>query len=108
MNKGDLIDRLYKENDLNKRQCREAINTLTEAIVESVSAGEDVRLVNFGTFHPSSRKETVKVHPRTGEKIEVPAKVVPKFRPGKGFTEQVQKNLRAVKEDSGKLKVKPK
>ncbi len=88
MNKGDLIDKLYEENNLTKRECREAIDTVVDAIVEAVAEGEEARLINFGTLKPNPRKETVKRHPQTGEKIEVPAKVVPKFSPARGSTKQ--------------------
>ncbi len=62
-------------------------------------------MVNFGTFKPNPRKETVKRHPQTGEKIEVPAKVVPKFSPGKGFEEAVEGNLKVSKDGSGELEI---
>lgn len=105
MNKGDLIDELYEENSLTKRECREAVDTVIDAIVETVARGEEARLVNFGTFKPNPRKETVKRHPQTGEEIEVPAKVVPKFSPGKGFEEAVRENLEVVGDGAGDLGV---
>jgi len=106
MNKGDLIDQLYEENNLTKRECREAIDTVVDAITEAVAEGEEVRLVDFGTFKPSPRKETVKRHPQTGEEIEVPAKVVPKFSPGKGFREATNNDLEVAKDSSGDLGIK--
>lgn len=105
MNKGELIDELYEETSLTKRGCREAVDTVVDAIAEAVAKGEEVRLVNFGTFKPNPRKETVKRHPQTGEKIDVPAKVVPKFSPGKGFEEAVENNLKPIDDGSGKLEI---
>lgn len=108
MNKGELVDELYQNNNLTKRECREVIDTLVETIVETVSNGKAVKLVNFGTFKPSPRQATEKVHPVSGDKIEVPAKVVPKFSSGKGFNEALEENLKVKKDGSGKLKVKQK
>ena len=108
MNKGELVEQIYQDNDMTKSECRELVSSLVETITETVAEGEEVRLVNFGTFVPSPRQETVKRHPVTGEKIDVPAKVVPKFRSGKGFNELVEESLKPVKDGSGELEVKQK
>jgi len=101
MNKGELVDRVYRSSDCTKQECRELVDKVVDTITEEVSKGKPVRLVNFGTFKPNARKATVKRHPKTGEKIEVPSKVTPKFSPGKGFTEKVQKNLKTTRNGKG-------
>jgi len=101
MNKGELVDSIYRNSDCTKQECREMVNHLVEVITDEVAKGEEVRLVNFGTFKPNPRKSTVKRHPQTGEKINVPSKVTPKFSPGKGFTEKVQGNLEATDDGEG-------
>lgn len=108
MNKGELVDEIYQENALTKRECRDVIDSLVESIVETVAKGEEVKLVNFGKFEPSPRKETVKRHPKTGKKINVPAKVVPNFSSGKGFDKAVAESLKASRDGSGELEVKRK
>lgn len=106
MNKADLVEELYWESNLNKQECREMVGLVVDKIAETVAKGEDVKLVDFGTFKPSPRKSTTKVHPVTGEHIDVPAKVVPRFSPGKGFNELVEENLEPVEDGSGELEVK--
>jgi len=101
MNKGELVDSIYRNSDCTKQECREMVNQIVDVITEKVAKGEDVRLVNFGTFKPNPRKSTVKRHPQTGEKIDVPSKVTPKFSPGKGFNEKVQNNLKATNDGKG-------
>jgi len=108
MNKGELVNRIYQENALTKRECRGVIDSLVEFIVETVAKGEEVKLINFGKFEPSPRHETVKRHPVTGKKIDVPAKVVPNFSSGKGFDEAVEENLKVSRDGSGELKVERK
>ncbi len=108
MNKGELLEKIYRDNDLTKQECRELVDSIVETIVDTVAEGEEVRLVNFGTFKPKPKKETVKRLPMTGEKIDVPAKVVPRFSSGKGFDETVKENLEAKKDGSGDLKVRKK
>lgn len=92
---------------MTKEECREVVVSVVENIAEAIVEGEEVRLVNFGTFRPSSRKETVKRQTVTGEEIEVPVKMVPVFSPGKGFNEAVEENLKVSKDGfgSGKLEV---
>lgn len=101
MNKGELVDSIYRNSDCTKQECRELVNQIVDVITEKVAKGEEVRLVNFGTFKPNPRKSTVKRHPQTGEKINVPSKVTPKFSPGKGFNEKVQNNLKATNDGEG-------
>lgn len=108
MNKGELVDKLYRENSLTKRECREMVGSVVDTIAETVAAGEEVKLVDFGKFKPSPRQATNKVHPVTGKEIDVPAKVVPKFSPGKGFSELVKEKLAAKKDGSGELEVRQK
>ncbi|MBS3792157.1 HU family DNA-binding protein [Candidatus Bipolaricaulota bacterium] len=106
MNKGELVDKLYRENSLTKRECREMVGSLVETIAERVAEGEEVKLMDFGEFSPFPRSSTSRVHPVTGKVIDVPAKVVPKFSSGKGFSELVEENLKTVRNGSGELEVK--
>lgn len=108
MNKGEMVEALYQNRNLTRQECREIINFLIQLIEKTVAKGEEVRLRKFGAFMPSPRKETIKRHPVTGEKIDVPAKVVPKFSPGKEFNKAVKENLNVTKDGSGELEVKRK
>ena len=105
MNKAELVEEVYSKNNCTKKECREVLDSILDTIVKEVQEGESVRLVNFGTFEPSPRKSTVRRHPQTGKKIEVDSKVVPGFRPGKGFREKLEDSLEAVKDQSGDLNV---
>lgn len=106
MNKAELVDKLYRENSLTKQECREMLGLLVDTIAETVAEGEEVKLMDFGKFSPSPRSSTSRVHPVTGKVIDVPAKVVPKFSPGKGFSKLVTEKLEALKDGSGDLEVK--
>ena len=98
MNKAELVEEIYARNDCTKTKCREIIDTFLELVETEVSNGGLVRLVNFGTFKPRAHKSTTRFHPQTGKKIEVEAKVLPKFSPGKGFSELVKDKLEVDKE----------
>ncbi len=66
----------------------------------------DVFLTGFGKWETRARKATERVNPQTGEKVQVPAKVVPRFKVGKTLKETAQSNLGAVEGSSGDLEIK--
>ena len=85
MNKGDLVEELSNQTGLTKRTCREAVDAIISAITDSLAREERVTLVGFGTFQVMERKARKGVNPQTRETIHIPAKKVPKFKPGKGL-----------------------
>lgn len=85
MNKAQLIEKLSKKTNLPKTQAESVLDAALEIIQASVSNGEDVKLVGFGTFDRSQRKERNGRNPKTGKAIVIPATTVPRFRPGKDF-----------------------
>ena len=89
MNKGNLINKIAENADLNKAQATEALNATLEAISNSLIDGEKVTLVGFGTFLPEYRKARIGRNPKTKEEIPIPEKIVVKFKPGKDLAEAV-------------------
>jgi DNA-binding protein HU-beta len=85
MNKAQLVEHLATEVQLTKADCERILDTALDTIKKTVKKGDDVTLVGFGTFTRSKRKARKGRNPQTGEAIKVPARTVPKFRPGKGF-----------------------
>ena len=90
MNKTQLVDQIAKQTQTTKTQIEEILNTSIEIIKKTVKKGDDVTLVGFGTFTRSKRSSRKGRNPQTGNEIEIPARVVPKFRPGTEFKEVVQ------------------
>ncbi len=89
--KKDLVDQMAKELDITKALAGKAVNSLIDSIKNSISKGKDVQLTGFGTFTTSKRKARTGRNPQNGKSIKIPAKVVPKFRPGKDLKEAVGK-----------------
>ena len=90
MNKHQLVDYIANKTGLTKKDVNNALDAMIEAVVETVSGGDSVTLTGFGTFLSVHRKATTKRNPKTGAPVNVPAKNVPKFRPGKSFRESVK------------------
>jgi len=69
---------------------REAIDAMISAITDSLAREEKATLVGFGTFQVVQRNARKGVNPQTRESIQIPAKRVSKFKPGKGLREKVK------------------
>lgn len=89
MNKAELVEKVASQTGLTKRACREAIDSITSTISDSLASGEKVTLVGFGSFKVRQRKARRGRNPQTGREIQIPAKEVPKFDPGKNLKEAV-------------------
>ncbi|MBN9565044.1 MAG: HU family DNA-binding protein [Alphaproteobacteria bacterium] len=89
MNKNDLVGLVADKTGLTKTDAGKAVDGVLESITDFLKKGQEVRLVNFGTFTVANRPATEGRNPRTGEKIKIPAKKQPKFRAGKGLTEAI-------------------
>ncbi len=85
MNKNDLVAAVASSTGLSKSDAAKAIDGTVDAITAALSGGGEVRLVGFGTFSVSHRKATTGRNPRTGEKIDIAATNVPKFKSGKAL-----------------------
>ncbi len=85
MNKNDLIATVASSTGLSKADAAKAVDGVISSVTSSLRNGNEVRLVGFGTFSVGHRKATTGRNPRTGEKIQIAAKNVPKFKSGKAL-----------------------
>lgn len=90
MNKADLIERIAADAEITKSAAGTALDSFLESVTRSLQKGEKVTLVGFGTFDVSERKAREGRNPRTGEAIQIPARTVPRFSPGKGLKDAVE------------------
>lgn len=89
MNKAQLISAVAEASGLSKVQAEKAINGTIEAISTELKNGGSLTLVNFGTFSVTDRSARVGKNPQTGAPINIAAKKVAKFKPGKSLAEAV-------------------
>jgi len=90
MDKAELVEEVSNQTGLTKKTSREAVNAVFSAITDSLAREERVTLVGFGTFQVAKRKARRGVNPRTRETIQIPAKKVSKFVPGKGLRDKTK------------------
>jgi len=88
MNKADLIGEVTNVVD-SKKQAQDAVDTVLSTITKALQSNDAVTLVGFGTFKISKRSARQGRNPQTGETINISAKNVPKFVPGKALKDAV-------------------
>ncbi len=89
MNKAELVEAVAAEVGLTKKDVNNVVDAMTSAITNSLARGGKVTLVGFGTFKVQRRKARQGVNPQTRSRISIPAKDVPKFKPGRSLREAV-------------------
>jgi nucleoid DNA-binding protein len=87
MNKKDLRDYVHNEIGCTKKDALIAVNAVIDGFKEGLMADAKVTLVGFGSFNLVQTKPRKARNPKTGEAIDVPAKVVPRFKASKKFKE---------------------
>ncbi len=89
MNKTQLISKFAEKSGLSENKAGEILNLIIESVTEELKNGEKVTFTGFGTFSSTERASRTGRHPRTGEEINIPARRVPRFKPGKELKDAV-------------------
>ena len=89
-NKQDLIAKVAETAELSKKQAALVVNTVFDTISESLSNGEKVQIIGFGSFDVRERAERKGRNPQTGKELVIPASKVPGFKAGKALKETVK------------------
>ncbi|RQT48144.1 HU family DNA-binding protein [Burkholderia cepacia] len=89
MNKQELIDAVAADAGLSKVAASEAIQAVLDVITHTVSAGDSVQLVGFGSFSQGERAARTGRNPTTGAEIAIAAAKTVRFSAGKAFKDAV-------------------
>jgi integration host factor subunit beta len=89
MTKAELVEEVARSTELTKKHAEIIVNTVFESIVDSLKAGEKIELRGFGSFRIRRRGARMGRNPKTGDRVEVPAKRIPYFKPGKDLREML-------------------
>jgi integration host factor subunit beta len=81
--KADLIEEVLTLRDLTRRDGEVIVETVFDAVIGALQKGDKIEIRGFGSFRIRGRKPRVGRNPKTGAKVEVPAKRVPYFKPSK-------------------------
>jgi integration host factor subunit beta len=101
MTKADLVDQVTAIGDLTRRDGEVIVDTLFDAVIGALRLGDKVEVRGFGSFRTRQRNARTGRNPKTGAKVDVPAKRVPFFKPSKELRDSVNPNgaVKAKKAD---------
>lgn len=89
MNKSELIDAIAASADIPKAVAGRALDAMINSITETLTKGDSVALVGFGTFAVKDRAARTGRNPQTGKEIQIAAAKVPSFKAGKALKDAV-------------------
>jgi integration host factor subunit beta len=99
MTKANLVEDLLQLGDLTRRDGEVIVETIFEAVIGALKSGDKIEIRGFGSFRIRQRNSRVGRNPKTGEKVEVPAKKVPYFKPSKELRDLVNPVRSASSQD---------
>jgi integration host factor subunit beta len=89
MTKAELIEDVSHVVEMSRKDSEVIVETIFESIVKSLKAGDKIEIRGFGSFRTRQRKPRIGRNPKTGARVEVPAKKIPYFKPSKELKDLV-------------------
>jgi|ERR1043166_999936 integration host factor subunit beta len=89
MTKAELVEDVADAAELTKKDAERLVEIVFESIIESLNQGEKIELRGFGSFRVRERGARRGRNPKTGDPVNIPAKRVPYFKPGKELKELI-------------------
>lgn len=84
MNKAEFVEKLAARLAVSVKQAEDYLRAFEDLVIETLKSGGEITITGFGTFSARQRSARMGVNPqRPGEKIQIPAVIVPKFKAGK-------------------------
>jgi integration host factor subunit beta len=91
MTKADLVEQVANEAEMTKKDAEQLVEIIFDSIVGALNKGEKIELRGFGSFRVRQRESRKGRNPKTGEAVNIPAKKVAYFKPGKELKEVINK-----------------
>lgn len=89
MTKADLVVDVMRLGDLTRTDAETIVETIFDAVVGALRSGDKIEIRGFGSFRTRQRNPRIGRNPKTGARVEVPAKRVPYFKPSKDLRDLV-------------------
>ncbi len=83
MTKADLIEEVSRVVEMTRKEAEVIVEAIFDSIVRSLRGGDKIEIRGFGSFRTRQRQPRVGRNPKTGARVEVPAKKIPYFKPSK-------------------------
>jgi integration host factor subunit beta len=98
--KKEIVKQISDRIGLTQLKTKEIVQFTFDAIVDTLLADKRIELRNFGVFEVKQRKARKARNPRTNERVDVPAKFVVTFKPGKEMEEKVRQLKKGVERNA--------
>lgn len=95
MTKADLIDEVSRTVEMTRKDAESIVETIFDSIVKALRGNEKIEIRGFGSFRTRQRRPRTGRNPKTGDKVEVPAKTIPYFKPSKELKDLINAAARA-------------
>lgn len=89
MTKAELVEDVARAAELTKKDAERLVEIVFESIIDTLNQGEKIELRGFGSFRVRERGARRGRNPKTGDPVNIPAKRVPYFKPGKELKELI-------------------
>lgn len=89
MTKAELIEEVSRVVEMSRKDSEVIVETIFDSVVRALRAGEKIEIRGFGSFRTRQRQPRIGRNPKTGTRVEVPAKRIPFFKPSKELKDLV-------------------
>lgn len=89
MTKAELVEEVARAAELTKKDSEVVVDEVFKNIIQALNRGEKIELRGFGSFRVRQRDARRGRNPKTGAPVDIPAKRVPYFKPGKELKELI-------------------
>jgi integration host factor subunit beta len=96
MTKADLVEEVSRVTELTRKDSEVIVDQLFDSVIKALKSGDKLEVRGFGSFRVRQRNARVGRNPKTGEKVEVPAKRVPYFKPSKELKDLINDGATAA------------
>jgi integration host factor subunit beta len=89
MTKADLIDEVSRVVEMTRKESEIIVETIFDSVVKSLRTGDKIEIRGFGSFRTRQRQARIGRNPKSGDRVDVPAKRIPFFKPSKELRDLV-------------------
>ena len=92
MTKADLIEEVARVVEFTRKEAEVIVEAIFDAVVRSLKENDKIEIRGFGSFRTRQRQSRIGRNPKTGSRVEVPAKRIPYFKPSKELKDLVNQS----------------
>ncbi len=93
MTKADLIEEVSRAVEMTRKDSESIVDTIFDSIVKALRGNEKIEIRGFGSFRTRQRQPRTGRNPKTGAKVDVPAKTIPYFKPSKELKDLINATM---------------